>query len=90
MGANFAHDLAGIMDLERGLAIHLTSNHYPPVPVYMVQPCVDAIDAANAEDYDTLIELPEGVSYRGASAVPAHVIINEFHLGAWVDVDQDY
>ncbi len=31
--------------LEIALEWHLTHNHYPPVPVSMVGPCVEAIDA---------------------------------------------
>ncbi len=49
MGSNFAHDLANNelleLDLERQIGIHLSANHYPPVPSSMIQPCIDAIDA---------------------------------------------
>lgn len=90
MGANFAHDLATLLPLEQALAHHLTHNHYPPVPIYMLDTCVKALDAAHADEYDTLITLPEGVTWRGASEVPAHVVITEFHLSAWLPDDPDY
>ena len=50
MGSNFATELASgdlfpTLDLESAIAMHLQDNHYPPVPVSMVQPCIDAIDA---------------------------------------------
>jgi hypothetical protein len=71
MGSNLAYDLASDelgLNLERGLAIHLQSNHYPPVPVAMVQPCIDAIDAYYDEDYSRLIDLPKDISWRGQSS----------------------
>ena len=88
MGSNMAYDLASNdlldLDLETQLQIHLTSNHYPPVPVSMVQPCIDAIDAYYDEDYNKMIEMPEGVSYRGSKFAPASAIIEQHHLEAWL------
>ena len=54
MGYNTALDFADL-DLEQGIAMHLQGNHYPPVPLSMVQPCIDAIDAYYDEDFDTEI-----------------------------------
>ena len=83
-----AYDLASNdlldLDLETQLRIHLTGNHYPPVPVSMVQPCIDAIDAYYDEDYNKMIEMPEGVSYRGSKFAPASAIIEQHHLEAWL------
>ena len=83
-----AYDLASNdlldLDLETQLQIHLTSNHYPPVPVSMVQPYIDALDAYYDEDYNKLIEMPEGVSYRGEKFAPASAIIEQHHLDAWL------
>jgi (2Fe-2S) ferredoxin len=31
-----------------------------------------------------LIEMPEGVSYRGDKFAPAHAIIDQHHLHAWL------
>ena len=53
MGYNTALDFADL-DLEQGIAYHLQGNHYPPVPLSMVQPCIDAIDAFYDEDYNKL------------------------------------
>ena len=66
MGYNTAQELAEILDLESSLKFHLSANHYPPVPVTMVEPCIKAIDAYN-DGYNTneLIELPEGIKWRG-------------------------
>jgi len=83
MGYNTALDFADL-DLEQGIAMHLQGNHYPPVLLSMVQPCIDAIDAYYDEDYNKLIEMPEGVSYRGEKFAPASAIIEHHHLDAWL------
>jgi hypothetical protein len=81
MGSVTAIGLAdSVLDLETQLAYHLQGNHYPPVPLSMVQPCIDAIDAAYDEDYDREIAMPEGVSYKGSNVAPAWAIIEQHHL----------
>ncbi len=89
MGSNFATELADNdlfpeLDLETAIGYHLQGNHYPPVPLSMVQPCIEAIDAYYDEDYNKLIEMPEGVSYKGDSYAPAWAIIEQHHLDAWL------
>ena len=88
MGSNFATELADSelfdLDLETAIGIHLQGNHYPPVPLSMVKPCIDAIDAYYDEDYDREIPMPEGVSYRGMNTAPAHAIVEQHHLDAWL------
>jgi len=91
MGSNLAYDLASDelgLDLEMALSMHLQSNHYPPVPLSMVQPCIEAIDAYWDEDYNKLIEMPEGVSYRGDRYAPAHAIVEQHHLDAWLPQEE--
>jgi hypothetical protein len=88
MGHNTALDFAEL-DLEQGIAYHLQGNHYPPVPLSMVQPCIDAIDAFYEEDTDRLIEMPKGVSYKGNTHAPAWAIIEQHHLDAWLP-DSEY
>jgi len=86
MGNNTAMDLATNLDitLENAIGIHLQGNHYPPVPLTMVQPCIDAIDAIHAGDGNTEIELPEGVLYKNKTTAPAHAIAEQHHLDAWL------
>ena len=43
MGYNTALDFADL-DLEQGIAYHLQGNHYPPVPLSMVQPCTSLVN----------------------------------------------
>lgn len=84
MGYNTAQELATILDLNSSIAMHLQANHYPPVPTSMVQPCIDAIDAYHDEDYQRLIELPEGISWRGETSAPASAIVEAHHLDVWL------
>lgn len=90
MGANFAHDLASgeyTSSLEQALSLHLTNNHYPPVPTSLVPVCIQAIDALNAWEPHTVIRLPEGFGFRGYSSVEAHEVVSSLHLDAWVEND---
>ena len=73
------------LDLEKQLAYHLQGNHYPPVPLSMVQPCIDAINAAYDEDYDLMIEMPQGISYKGNTHAPAWAIIEQHHLDWFIN-----
>ena len=85
MGYTTAQELAEILDLESAIAMHLRVNHYPPVPSSMVEPCIKAIDAYNdGYNLNELIELPEGISWRGETSAPAHAIIEAHHLDAWL------
>jgi hypothetical protein len=93
MGSNFATELAtgtlGQISLEEQIRIHLTSNHYPPVPSSMVQPCIEAIDAYWEDDGSSQIDL-NGNIWRGQSTAPAWAIIEGHHLDAWVsDYDEE-
>jgi hypothetical protein len=92
MGNNTAIDLATNLDisLEQAIGYHLQGNHYPPVPLSMVQPCIEAIDAAYDEDYDRFISMPEGVFYKGMSHAPAHAIIEQHHLHNWLPQEEYY
>ena len=73
-----------VLDLETQLAYHLQGNHYPPVPLIMVAPCIEAIDAAYDDDYNRFIEMPEGVFYKGMSHAPAWAVIEQHHLSFWL------
>jgi len=81
MGYTTAQTIADELSLEAGLAYHLQGNHYPPVPVAMVQPCIDAIDAYYEEDFDREINLPEGISWRGQTSCPASAIVDTYKVG---------
>ena len=86
MGSNFAQDLATSMfGLRTELSIHLTSNHYPPVPAEMIEPCVLAIEAMNEGDSEADILLPMNTYWRGKLSAPAWAIVEGHHLEPWLD-----
>lgn len=85
MGSNFSESLTALeIPLGEQIRIHLQSNHYPPVPVSMVDPCIEAIEACSAGDNGALIDLPEPVKWRGESQAPAYAIVEGHHLEPWV------
>jgi hypothetical protein len=79
-----------VLDLETQIAYHLQGNHYPPVPLSMVQPCIEAIDAYYDNDAMRFIAMPEGVFYKGMSHAPAWAIIEQHHLDFWLPQDDEY
>ena len=86
MGSNMAYELANTdLSMETAIGYHLQGNHYPPVPLIMVQPCLDAIDAYWDDDTDRMISMPEGVLYRGSNEAPAWAVIEQHHLHAWCE-----
>ncbi len=91
MGHNLAADLAFNPDLtlERSLSYHLTGNHYPPVPLSMVDPCIAAINAAKAREWSKLIDLPAGVKWRGKDQAPVSALIEGHHLQCFIEPEED-
>ena len=86
MGSLQAREIANTeISLEQQITWHLQGNHFPPVPVSMVTPCIEAIDAFWEDDLDKEIDLPEGVTYRGQQTAPAREIIINHHLDAWCE-----
>jgi hypothetical protein len=87
VGSNFATDLADYdlgLDLSTAIGIHLSTNHYPPIPNSMVLPCIEALEAYWEDQTDLEINMPEGVSYKGKNTAPAWAIIEAHHLEAWL------
>ncbi len=95
MGSVTAIGLADTtLDLETQLAYHLKGNHYPPVPVEMVKPCIEAIDAFYDEDFDRMIDMPMvgdfQILYKGMSHAPASAIVEQHHLEWFINpVDEE-
>jgi len=76
-------------DLDTGLTWHLRSNHYPPIPLTMLEPCKIAIQACNEGDWYHEVALPEGVTYKGEITAPAWAIVEQHHLDAWIDYPEE-
>jgi hypothetical protein len=79
----------GAISLEQAIGWHLQSNHYPPVPLSMVPVCIEAIEAGQEEDWGRLIELPEGVLWRGKNSAPASALVEAHHLDSWLQELED-
>lgn len=84
MGYASALDMLAIVERETAMTWHLQHNHYPPVPLAMVAPCLDAVDALNDDDVDREISLPDGVTYRDATTAPAWAIADAHHLDSFI------
>lgn len=84
MGALSAMDMAEQVDIRTALAWHLQYNHYPPIPVSMVDTCIAAIDACNDGVWNEDIDLPAGVYYKGRDTAPAWAIAEQHHLDPWI------
>lgn len=83
--------LLGMMEMQNDIRVtldwHLRSNMYPPVPSSMVDVCVEAIDATNA-DVERSISLPDGVTWRGLDEVPSVVVMEEFRLWPFAEGEE--
>lgn len=91
MGSQLAQDISEFdMPLRNQIEIHLVSNFYPPIPRFMAQTCVDALNAYWEEDTDRMIDMPKGVSYKGSTSAPAWAIVEQHRLWPWLQEEEDY
>lgn len=84
MGNLAATDMLNHTDIDTALSWHLRSNHFPAVPLSMLEPCKEAIANAEDGDYDAEVELPEGVSYKGRTTAPTWAMVEQHHLNAFI------
>jgi len=92
MGRLHAEELASgefVPTIEQQIAIHFSSNCYPPVPHIMIETAIEAINHYNAGWFNELISLPDGVTYQGRESARAYKIIENFRLDAWIDSEVD-
>ena len=75
-------EVAGVNEMT--LSWHLTSNHYPPLPTTLVPVALQAIEHAGDDEWDALLDLPEGIIFKDQSSAPVHEIISNFHLEAFI------
>jgi hypothetical protein len=85
MGYMQASEMNDALPRRVALEWHLQYNHYPPVPLSMVDACELAIEAMQDEDYERQIDLPAGSYYRGEESAPAWAIAQAHHLDAFID-----
>ncbi len=91
MGSQLAQEISEFdMPLRNQIEIHLVSNFYPPIPRFMAQTCVDALNAYWEEETDRMIDMPHGVSYKGSTSAPAWAIVEQHRLWPWLQEEEDY
>jgi hypothetical protein len=93
MGNLTAQDLAEHFDMGMGLRSHITSNHYPPLPVEYVDIARQAINIYNnTADLEYLIELPQDLQPRPIQVqwqdelphISVGTAIDILHLDPWL------
>jgi hypothetical protein len=90
MGSNLAHDLVeNVIDIRQSIGYHLRGNHYPPVPLTMVEPCIEAIYAVDDGDTHKSIQLPKGIFWKGYPTAPAYAIVEAHHLEPWLNNEEE-
>ena len=83
MGHNYAAGLAeavtdGDAALRTAIGANLQGNFFPPLPLDYVEPIIDAIEAAQDEDFDRMIRLPGDINPVPRDAEPVDEL-----LGGW-------
>lgn len=105
MGSMQANEYAalakeGSVDLKQALAAHLQSNHYPPIPSDWIQPAINAIEAANAGNWEDAQIITTTCERSGMTPRQAYVdgrhtwikageLIEVLHLDAFLDVSDE-
>ena len=69
------------------VSMHFSSNCYPPIPQFMVDCAVAAIQCCNDGNYNEVIELPHGVTYKDSQFVDAATFVEQHRLEGFVEWD---
>lgn len=86
MGSMYLAGLIENLSFDQALGQHMQHNLYPPPPAEMIEPAKAAIEAGNENDFDRLIDLPEGVvTYKGRLQAPAHALLDVLRLHAFLE-----
>jgi len=74
-----------LTDEDTALRWHLSHNHYPALPLTLLPVAKAAIEAGREDDFDRLIKLPGGITWRGGrSSVEAGKLIETMHLDSFL------
>jgi len=90
MGRLQADEMSQLLDRRTALHWHLTSNHFPPIPSYMVSVAERAIDLVNAGLSQETVRMPERVTFKGRDHGTAGEIVDSMHLDSFIEVDEYY
>lgn len=90
MGSLQAQEMAGAVEdggisLDNALGWHLQSNHYPPLPYEVNAIAKRIIEEQGEWAWDDIIDLPEGMSYRGQQHAPVWACVEAWHLDAFLE-----
>jgi hypothetical protein len=77
---NLDDELEELSDFWKLVAFHLQNNLNPPVPLSMVETCIEAITQANEGEWNSLITLPEGTKYKGENTATVETIVESHYL----------
>ena len=83
MGRTQAQEMARELPIDAALQWHLTSNHYPPLPVALVAPCKRAIQNANRGLWEKKVVMPTGYGFR--YSVTTSQMVEGCHLDSFLD-----
>ena len=70
--------------LEQQLSLHFQTNCYPPIPQQMIPTAIEALDNANEGNWNKMIRLPEGVTFRGYPIIKTSDVVESYRLGMWI------
>jgi len=84
----------GICSLDRALAAHLQSNHYPPLPMALIPACKKAIRNCEGYQSDLRVQLPTGMRLamgggRSTNRPPSWRLVEAAHLDAFINMGVD-
>lgn len=75
----------GQVSLAAAVHWNLTANHWPPLPGQLVGPVVEAIASCQAQEWDSRISLPEGMTLAGSATVSAGDLVEATHCWPFVE-----
>lgn len=64
---------------------HLQTRFEKPIPLAMIDPCLEAIERANNGEWDSMIKLPDGNLYKGEPEASVRVLVDSHALHQWVE-----
>lgn len=89
MGSTYALGIAETVaneqiSLDHALRMHLTANHYPPLPVALIPLAKEAIERARDEEWDENIALPLDFTYQLRENLKVWEVVETLHLYAFL------
>jgi len=79
----------GLMTEDEALRIHLTSNHYPPIPLMMLPVAKRALEKARRGEWEKKLRMPKDVTHKVyGKLVPVHEVMSHMHLDTFLDTEE--